>query len=409
MSSSVYAHVQTIGVPVADNNNENARLIDFGMEPGAFFARHFEKSHLLLRGALRDRSFAWSDVNEALQRIDPVPPYFKLFKDGEVSPAVFVDEAVEFGAPRRRLNKAKFYELLRDGATTVINRFEESSLAAERLCRSVGRFTGQTTIGNAYLSFGGKGTFGKHWDTHDVFVIQLIGTKRWQIFAPTWPLPLSAQISTGQQHLCPAQPVMECDLQPGDVLYLPRGWWHQAIPLEGGSFHLSVGTYAPTAMDFLLWACQRQTSLLQAARIGLTGDSQQALDVNGILGELGKTLRNPAELAAFHRSLAERERCHGEFDLQGSMAKPNAIDLSDDTHVSLASPHPPNFDGPNLIANGAELRLESLRRALVLHLSKAVSLSIGDLCARAPAVPRTVVQAALLDLAQHDIVVIHRI
>jgi ribosomal protein L16 Arg81 hydroxylase len=404
MSSSVHAHVRSIGATAAANNNENSRLIDFGMESGAFFARHFEKNYLLLRGALQDRSFAWSNVDEALHRADPIPPYFKLFERDEVSPEAFIDEELERGVPRRRINKAKFYERLRNGATAVLNRFENASLFAERLCHSVGRFTGQPTIGNAYLSFGGQGTFGKHWDTHDVFVIQLLGTKRWQIFAPTWPLPLSTQTSSGQQHLCPAQPVMECELKPGDVLYLPRGWWHQAIPLEGGSFHLSVGTYAPTAMDFLQWALQRQVTLLQGARVGLTGDSQQALDVNGILAELGKTLRNPQELAAFHRSLIENERGYGEFDLQSL----NSAELSDDTVVSLTSVHSPVFDGPNLIANGAELRLESLRRALVLHLSKAVSLTFGELCACAPAVPRAVVQAAVIDLAQHDVVVIRR-
>jgi len=407
MSQSVLAHVQPLNPVAKAPTATDPGLIDFGMTAQAFTERYFEKNFLFLRNALRDRSFEWADVNDALQRIDPAPPLLQLFNHGEVDPAAYICES-EQGASRRRVIKAKFYELLRDGATAVMNRFENASSFAERLCRHVGRFAGHPTIGNAYLSFGGQGTFGKHWDTHDVFVIQLLGVKRWQVFAPTWPLPLSQQTSRGHEQHCPAQPVLDCELHPGDVLYLPRGWWHRAIPLEGGSFHLSVGTYAPTAMDFLLWACQRHTSLLQTARVGLTGDAQQSLDVAAILAELGKTLRDSGELAAFHRSRTETERSYGEFDLQSLSTKQQGVDLPDTAQVSLTAPHPPHFDGPNLIANGAELRLESLRRALVLHLSKSVSLSFGDLCARAPSVPRAVVQAALFDLAQHDVVVIRR-
>lgn len=401
MSQSIHPQVRSLW----PTGGELA-LLDFGMTPQVFVERYFEKNFLLIRGALRDLSFSWGDVNEALRHLDPAPPFLQVFQRGEVAPDAYIDATFEHGAPRRRINKARFYELLRGGATAVMNRFEEASLFAQRLCHSVCRFAAQPTIGNAYLSFGGVGTFGRHWDTHDVFVVQLLGAKRWKVFAPTWPLPLSSQTSSGHEAQCGPQPVLECELQPGDVLYLPRGWWHQAMPLDEGSFHLSVGTYAPTAMDFLLWACQRHTSLLPAARIGLTS-AQQAIDVNALLHELGKTLRDPDELAAFHRSRAERFS-YGELDLQSVMTKPDAVELPNTAQICLSSPHSPQFDGMQLIVNGAALRLEPLRRALVMQLSKSVSLSFFDLCACIPSAPRSAVQAALFDLAQHDVVIIHR-
>jgi hypothetical protein len=43
-----------------------------------------------------------------------------------------------------------------------------------------------------------------------------------------------------------------------------------------------------------------------------------------------------------------------------------------------------------------------------LHLGKSVSLTFGELRGFAPAVPRDVMQAAVIDLAQHDVVVIRR-
>jgi ribosomal protein L16 Arg81 hydroxylase len=330
-----------------------------------------------------------------------------MFKGGEVAAEEFTDSTDV--SPFRRINKARFYDCLRGGASVVMNRIENTSLAAQRLCQDVGRFAGHPTISNAYLSFGGKGTFGKHWDTHDVFVIQLLGKKRWQVFAPTFPNPLSYQTSGAQEPTCPTHPVLDCELQPGDVLYLPRGWWHQAIPCDAGSFHLSVGTYAPTTMEFIQWACHRHLSHLEAARVGLSGDAQ-AVDTETILNALGKVLRDPNELAAFHRSLAEREHVSAEFDLQSlAESAPGApADLPDDATVHLNSCYPVVFNGPHIVINHTELRLESLRRAIVLNLDKTPIMSLRSLYACVPAVPRNAVRAALLDLAQYDILSIRR-
>jgi ribosomal protein L16 Arg81 hydroxylase len=384
--------------------------IEFGMSQQAFRERHFEKNYCLLRGALKDTSFAWSDVDELLHRIDPLPPLFNVFKDGSVAPDRFIEQR-EVGG-RSRIDKARLYELLQSGASVVMNRLEDSSLVAQRLCQTVGRFAGHTATSNAYLSFGGTGTFGRHWDTHDVFVIQLLGTKRWQVFTPTWRNPLSFQVSGGHEHSCPSEPVLDCELKPGDVLYVPRGWWHRVIPSNSGSFHLSVGTYAPTAMDFLQWICHFHLSKLESARVGLhlESNANPPLNAENLIGKLLAVLRDPNELAAFQRSFKEREQVNGEFDLAALMSSPTE-DVSgwvDDASVLLNSVYPLEFRGPHLVINGNELRLEPLRRTLVSQLAKAGSTTLRTLYASVPTVPRTSVRAALLDLAQHNILTIHR-
>ena len=37
------------------------------------------------------------------------------------------------------------------------------------------------------------------------------------------------------------------------MLYLPRGWWHMAYPLDEPSLHLSFGVEPPNGVDFLRW------------------------------------------------------------------------------------------------------------------------------------------------------------
>jgi hypothetical protein len=159
-------------------------------------------------------------------------------------------------------------------------------------------------------------------------------------------------------------------------------------------------------MEFVLWACQRRLPLMESARVGLSGDANQVLDIDGIIAQLNQALRDPEGLAAFHRSLVEREQVHAEFDLQ-SLASPQD-DLPANTTVRLNSHYPIAFNGPHITINGAELRLEALRRALVLHLDKTPEMTLEALYACAPAVPPAAVRAALYDLAQYDLLTIRR-
>jgi len=46
-------------------------------------------------------------------------------------------------------------------------------------------------------------------------------------------------------------------LKDGDLLYIPRGWWHVATPLDEPTLHLTVGVNNPTGADFLSWFTDR--------------------------------------------------------------------------------------------------------------------------------------------------------
>ena len=47
---------------------------------------------------------------------------------------------------------------------------------------------------------------------------------------------------------------LEDVLKPGDLLYIPRGWWHAAAPLNEPSLHLSISVENPTISEVLTWA-----------------------------------------------------------------------------------------------------------------------------------------------------------
>jgi hypothetical protein len=81
-------------------------------------------------------------------------------------------------------------------------------------------------------------------------VLQVSGTKRWRIYEPVVELPLSHQRwspALGD----PGPPYLDLTLRPGDTLYLPRGWPHEAVTDRADSLHVTVGLHPPTRLDAL--------------------------------------------------------------------------------------------------------------------------------------------------------------
>ena len=87
-----------------------------------------------------------------------------------------------------------------------------------------------------------------HHDTHDVFVLQTSGEKRWLVYPPAVELPLRTQRYRAELG-GPEKPLLDVTVRPGDTLYLPRGWLHEALTSDSDSLHLTVGVNVHTWLD----------------------------------------------------------------------------------------------------------------------------------------------------------------
>jgi len=378
-------------------------MIDFPLTYAEFRAVHFEQKPLHMPGALTERPLAWSDVDHLLQVLEPRKPVVRMFHHGQLPEQAYTEDVAEVSGSRRILNKPKFYDLMGKGATLVINWLEQHSVAARRLCLEVGRFARTRTSGNAYMSFAGDGTFGEHWDTHDVFVVQLIGRKRWRIFAPTWPLPLTYQTNEKSGHKCPTEPAYELIMEEGDVIYLPRGWWHHVIPLQAGSFHLAVGSYCPTMFDYIVQMSAKYLEHQVGARSAFSTESYREA-VADALQQLGSALLDPGAAAAFEADWIGRERMNAELTL--AALDPTGLVLPDAALVSLATFRKPALENGVMLVNGMQLKLEPTSLAIVAALRDRAWLRFDALCRELPGVARDVVSRTVLDLARHDIVTV---
>ena len=95
--------------------------------------------------------------------------------------------------------------------------------------------------------------FSPHYDTHDVFILQIAGSKHWKIHKPPINLPHRTQPYHPQMP-APSAPLLELDLEPGDLLYMPRGFVHQANTVDHASMHVTLGVTVYTFVElFAVW------------------------------------------------------------------------------------------------------------------------------------------------------------
>ena len=225
--------------------------------PEVFASEHWSRTPLLSRAKELPQPFddllSTADVDELVADRALRTPFFRTVREGGALPS----PVRGINAGGRRISDAVDPEALAaqyaEGATLVLNAVHRMHPPVARFCRALAAELGHPTQCNAYLTPGGQHQgFDYHHDTHDVFVLQVSGRKRWIVHAPVLPLPLSSQAQAGA-YLVPdgAEPLLDVELEAGDALYLPRGYVHAALTTDVDSVHLTVGVLSTTWYDVL--------------------------------------------------------------------------------------------------------------------------------------------------------------
>ncbi|MGH2918105.1 MAG: cupin domain-containing protein [Solirubrobacteraceae bacterium] len=137
------------------------------------------------------------------------------------------------------------------GATIVLQALHLHWHPAAVYCRGLEVELGWPVQANAYCTPAASQGFGVHHDTHDVFVLQVSGRKRWRIYEPVFELPLKNQRWSPARAEQLGEPLYDITLQAGDTLYLPRGWPHEAAAADSDSLHITVGLHPPSRIEAL--------------------------------------------------------------------------------------------------------------------------------------------------------------
>ena len=219
-----------------------------GLSPEAFMRRHWQKKPLLIRQAIPG----------------VVPPVsrrelFDLAGRDDVS-ARLVEHSPERGWALRQgpFSRSQWPALKTPGWTTLVQGVDRHVAAAHELLARF-RFVPDARLDDLMVSYATDGGgVGPHFDSYDVFLLQVQGQRRWRIgrlreprLLPDAPLKVLSDF----------EPEEEWVLEPGDMLYLPPRWAHDGIA-EGECMTCSIGFRAPAKDEFAREVVQR---LLEAA------------------------------------------------------------------------------------------------------------------------------------------------
>ena len=171
-------------------------------------------------------------------------------------------------------------DTMREGSTLVIDQLHNHDPKLAMLCRMMAADLGHKFQVNLYLTpAGGKG-FSPHWDNHDVFILQVLGSKHWKIEKERrcFPARLERMGDEGREL---RGDLLSFTLEQGDLIYIPRGYVHAAECSDSPSLHITLGVTAQMYEDFLVAAVkalmQQDPGLKYALPLGFMDGTQDAL------------------------------------------------------------------------------------------------------------------------------------
>ena len=301
---------------VPGGTHRPALLRCIATDPDKFAAAYWGRQPLLSRAGELAGPDGFADllspdaVDELLSRRGLRTPFLRVARQGTVLPAGRFTGSGGAGAEvGDQVIDDKVMQLYADGATLVLQGLHRIWPPLIDFAGRLGADLRQPLQINAYLTPPASQGFATHYDTHDVFVLQVDGTKRWRIHPPVLPDPLERQAWGGRAEEVGATAqgpaALDVVLAPGDALYLPRGWLHSAEALAGRSLHLTVGVRALTRyalVEELLGLAVADQRLRASLPFGL-----DVGDPDGLAPELADTVAalrdwlltaDPAEVAA---------------------------------------------------------------------------------------------------------------
>mmetsp|Transcript_40269 Transcript_40269/g.92589 ORF Transcript_40269/g.92589 Transcript_40269/m.92589 type:complete len:486 (-) Transcript_40269:67-1524(-) len=185
------------------------------------------------------------------------------------------------------------------GASVVINHAEATFPPLLQWCQELRQRWVPHAYMNLYLTPPGAQTVRPHSDDRDVVLLQCLGRKKWRVMEPVVPFPYAHEQVGKDKPLdesCLPRTVLSCTVEPGDALYMPRGFVHVGeSTTEGPSLHLTLAiathdwSYAKLLADIAFAACASRLTELEnvddeTAKLNLAQD-EDAREVESMLAD----------------------------------------------------------------------------------------------------------------------------
>ena len=229
-----------------------------------FFDSYFDKKPVHIKGTPDKVAglCSWDDFNELIQKTGIwTDQTFKMVIDTQrVPPQEFcVREQGRDGMSMFIPSSHKVQRQMDNGASIVLDVIETLTPGIRAITEAMEMALATRISCNAYCSQNQRQAFPSHFDSMDVYAIHVEGKKTWRIYTGRFDDPLERRgfdhtsFAPDYHERAKGDLMMEIEMTPGDLLYLPKGWYHDALASSEACLHLSFGTVQPSGLDFLSW------------------------------------------------------------------------------------------------------------------------------------------------------------
>jgi hypothetical protein len=350
---------------------------------------------------------SWRVLNHLLKFGGMGHPRLRLIGGGQELPADSYLRQNASGYPRiivPALNAA-----LGNGAILAIESIEDLHEPISGLCDALERRLEVPVQADLYAYCRAKAPQPLRWNEHDVMVLQLEGEQELQVHCPTATYPTANCFPPEPK----SDPAWNGSLRPGDLLYVPRGWWYSDQTAEPG-LCLAVKFRNPSGLDVL----QRLVGLLTRSnamredcpRFG--GPERQSAFIRAFQAEVMMTCTSGGLLLGFLNDFKNFSESRMGFNLPWSVAA-DPLPPSDDLLVLplLRFPregsvrHAVNEDAAEIIVEGTLTRFPEATGKVLARICNPPTLSVSGLLeAFASQIPREQVLGSLAELVKLGVV-----
>jgi len=373
----------------------------------SFCTAYFGKRplHIRANGDRRPNLLPWSRFNEVLA----ITPYWNeetlkvYFKSRAALRENYCDTTDLRAGMSAPVNPAKVKALMGLGASLVANHVHRVCPEVGAVANMLEREFAARVAANVYCSFKGVQAFQTHFDLHDVFAVQAEGEKVWRVYesradAPVLPLPPGDEI---EKWLTESRGnlLFEVTMQPGDILYLPRGQYHDALTGSQASLHVTFGVSPATGLSLF--------KLLESALAQEPGfraylpDARKEAELRERLGTLADRIKVVMTSPAFAIDVLNHQRdlarAPANYELP-AQARPSWYSVARRAKV-VRRDH-----GFAVVFDGGEIALGATYPTVEWILRQRL-FSLDDAAARQPSLNRSELRRDLELLARAGIIV----
>lgn len=338
-----------------------------GLSPQTFMRRHWQKKPLLIRQALpgvvpplsRAQLFALAERDGVESRLIEHHAKGWTLRHGPFSRR----QLPRLGQPAWTL-LVQGVDLHVDAASELLSRF---------------RFVPDARLDDLMISYASDGGgVGPHFDSYDVFLLQVHGTRRWRIGRTT---DASLQPGVPLKILAHFEPEMEWLLEPGDMLYLPPRWAHDGVAV-GECMTCSIGFRASARFEVAREVLQRVVDVQDAplpdplyrdpAQPATTEPARMPAALQAFAGEaVARLVQTPDAIACALGEWLSEPKPQVWFDEGASVPPKRGIRLDRRTRML--------YDDHHVFINGESYRAAGRDATLIRRLADRRSLGADDM------------------------------